>query len=103
MCLDLRGESGLEQGVGWRQLSPSSCVEEEELLMSVGSSSLGTGSPSRGAAGSPCGTSSLRGSVVEVTVWLDEASTWLSVFSSGSSANLKGQRMGSVMTSRDYF
>jgi hypothetical protein len=62
-------------------------VDEEELLVSVNNSSLGSRSKGPRAVGPSGGVgSALRGSATGVTVWLEEASGWLSVCSSLSSS-----------------
>ena len=62
-------------------------MDEEELLVSVNSSSLGSRSKGPREVGPSGGVGSvLGGSATGVTVWLEEASGWLSVCSSLSSS-----------------
>lgn len=68
-------------------VSPSSPVDEDELLVSVNSSSLDSRSKGPRDVGPSGGAGSvLGGSVTGVAVWLEEASSWLAVGSSLSSS-----------------
>lgn len=77
--------------------SPSSPVEEEVLLVSVNTSSLGRSSKGPREVGPSDGVGSeLGGSATGVAVWLEEASGCLSVGSSLSSSIYKRQSESSV-------